>query len=64
MNRGSSIFLRLRSTGGDIELPEFEMDTQPPGIILSSNILSKHYTEKTAMKNSDDHKDPAPREPS
>ena len=30
MEDSSGIFLRLRSTGGDIELPEFEMDTQPP----------------------------------
>ena len=30
MVNSSSIFLTLRSTGGDIELPEFEIDTKPP----------------------------------
>ena len=30
MEDSSSIFLRLQSTGGDIELPEFEMDMQLP----------------------------------
>ena len=30
MEDSSSIFLALRSTGGDIELPEIQIDTKPP----------------------------------
>ena len=30
MEDSSSIFLRNRATGGDILLPELQIDTQPP----------------------------------